>query len=174
MGRKTILAIVVFIVVVIFVVLFLIASAIGGGNKPNKPNTPPTQVLQTVPNLVKDPLVYDGLNVKFEGNVSDWVTKRVFTVSSQAPSAFGGTGASIIVISNSDFNLPKDSTSTVLGLGDTSKVLVTGRVTIMNKDQLSQAMGIDLNGDDIKLDDNSLVQNWTRGSVLLLSTITKE
>ncbi len=174
MGRKTIIAIVGFIIFVVFVVLFLIINATKNPKSPNKPPTKPTQVFQTIPGIVTDPLVYDELDVSFEGNVSDWVTKRVFTVAQQSNSLLGSNGAAIIVISNSNFSLPKDSTSTVLGLGDTSKVLVKGRVTIMDRKQLSQAIGYDLDGNDIKLDDNSLVLNWTRGTVILLDSVTKE
>lgn len=174
MGRRTIIGIVLVVLLVIFAILY-ISISIANNNKGNKkPITHPTQIFQSISGIVRDPLVYDGLNVQVEGNVNDWVTKKVFTLSENPTGILGNGGASIPVIASKDFGLPKNSTQSILGLGDTSKVLVKGRVTIMDRNQLGEAIGFNLDGEDVKLENNSGISTWTRGSVILLSSVTKE
>lgn len=176
MSRRMIFGITMFVVIAIIAV-FLVSITINRGGKSasgRKPVTTTAQVKQSVGAIVANPIVYDGQNVQFDGNLSDWATKRVYTVSDTQTSILGNSGASIIIIADHDYKLTTDPTSTAVGLGDTGKVFVKGRVTIMDRNQLSAAIGYDLDGPEIALDNNGLVKGWNKGTVIILQSITKE
>jgi len=71
------------------------------------------------------------------------------------------------------FNLPKTTTDKNLGLGETVNVQIKGRVVLLDRAQLGNALGYDLDGEDAKLIKNSLVSTWERGNVLLLESVEK-
>ena len=68
--------------------------------------------------------------------------------------------------------MPKDTTGKEVGLGETVNVKVKGRVRIVSREELSLFLGLDVDGDDIKLDDNNIA-NWREGSILLADTVEK-
>ena len=175
MGQRSIvIAVILVIVALILGVVFVIRGIFFSPNV--QKSTAPVSVATTVSvaNALKDPIVYDGLTVDVNSSVSDWVTKRVFTLrDGNAGGLFGvsNTGQ-LIVIADKNFSLNKKTNDPNLGLGETVKVHVKGRIRIMNKLELSQAMGIDLDKGDIKLDDNNL-SSWKEGSVLILESVEK-
>lgn len=179
MGKREILITVgVILFIVVFVVLFILSRITPNTNtnrntRNTTANTTPGVAIKkeiiSVNNIVTDPLVYDGLDVEVESKVADWVTKRVFTVGSSGGFLSGG-GKRLIVVGRNNFKLPKDTTGTELGLGETVNVHLKGRVRIMNKEELGILMGVDLEGTDIKLDDGN-TDNWREGSVLILQSV---
>lgn len=183
MGKREILITIgVILFIVVFVVLFILSRITPNTNMNANRNTRNTTANVTpgaevkkeiisVNNIVTDPLVYDGLDVEVESKVVDWVTKRVFTVGSSGGFLSSG-GKRLIVVGRDNFKLPKDTTGTELGLGETVNVHLKGRVRIMNKEELGTLMGIDLEGTDIKLDDGN-TDSWSEGSVLILQSVER-
>ncbi len=181
--REIIITIGVILFIVVFVVLFILSRITPNTNtNRNTRNTTNTTAKLTpgvevkkeiisVNDIVTDPLVYDGLEVEVESRVVDWVTKRVFTVGSSGGFLSSG-GKRLIVVGRDNFKLPKDTTGTELGLGETVSVHLKGRVRIMNKEELGTLMGVDLEGTDIKLDDGN-TDSWREGSVLILQSVEK-
>jgi len=51
-----------------------------------------------VASIVNDPLAYDGLTVEIDSQISDWVTKKSFTLGSSG-GIFGGGGQQLLVVS---------------------------------------------------------------------------
>lgn len=177
--REIIITIGVILFIVVFVVLFILSritpnTTTNRNTRNTTANTTPGAVAKkeiiSVTNIVTDPLVYDGLDVEVESRVTDWVTKRVFTVGTSGGFLSGGGGKRLIVVGRDNFKLPIDTTGTELGLGETVNVHLKGRVRIMNKEELGILMGVDLEGTDIKLDDGN-TDNWREGSVLILQSV---
>jgi len=177
MGRRSlIISIGVIIFAVIFIVLFLLSRLTAPSDKNKKlQNAKEAQaaVKTTIStnDIISDPLVYDGLIVDVETQIIDWVTKRVFAVNAGTGGLLRQTGQ-LLVISKTPFMLPKDIKDGSIGLGETVNVRLTGRVRIMDRVELERALGLPLDGEDIKLDDNSL-HRWKEGSVLLLHSIER-
>ncbi len=121
--------------------------------------------------VISDPLVYDGLTVEIESLITDWITKRSFTLSASEQGILGARGQ-LLIVSKSTFKLPRETTGKEVGLGETVNVHLKGRVRIMDRVELGRAMGLDLDGSDIRLDDNNIA-NWREGSVLLLTSVEK-
>lgn len=177
MGQKSILiSIVIIIFAVIFVVLFILSRA--SSSKNNAQNAAKardakvvTKTIVSAPDIINDPLVYDGLTVEVESQITDWVTKRSFTLSASEQGLLGRQGQ-LLVVSKSAFKLPKKTTGKEVGLGETVNVRVKGKARIMDRVELGRALGLNLDGEDIKLDDNNISQ-WREGSVLLLDSVEK-
>lgn len=178
MGWKyLVVSIVIVILSATFVAFFVFSRAQFATNnqKSEKTRNAAIVIKNTVSaaNIIKDPLVYDGLTVEVESQITNWVTKRSFTVSTGGGGGLlGGGGGTLLVIRDTQFTLPQDAPKNGIGLGETVNVRMKGRVQIMNKAELGRALGFDLDGEDIKLDDNNL-SNWKRGSVFLLDAINK-
>ncbi len=184
MGKREILITVgVILFIVVFVILFVLSRITPstttnrntGNNTTNTTSAKTTPAVKkeiiSVTNIVTDPLVYDGLDVEVQSKVVDWVTKRVFTVGSSGGFLSNG-GKRLIVVGRDNFKLPKDTTGTELGLGETVNVHLKGRVRIMDKEELGTLMGVDLEGTDIKLDDGN-TDSWREGSVLILQSVER-
>lgn len=176
MGQKSILiSIAVIIFVVIFAVVFILSRATSTGRKDQKADTAQkseaTRVLVSAPDVINDPLVYDGLTVEVEAPITDWVTKRSFTVNASGRGLLGVPGQ-LLVVSKTPFKLPKDTKDTEVGLGETVQVHLKGRVRIVSRAELTRVLGLDVDGEDIKLDDNN-IDNWKEGSILLLTSVEK-
>ncbi|GEM_PF-3279517 len=172
MGQKSILLTIgVIIFAVLFVVLLILSRLESPTNKKTaqKAVVTPKNTINTV-DIINDPLVYDGLTVEVDSKISDWITKRSFTVST-GKGLLGGSGQ-LLVISKSSFTLPQNAPKNGIGLGETVNVHLKGRVRIMDRVELGRALGLDLDGKDIKLDDNS-IDSWKEGSVLLLTSVEK-
>lgn len=165
-------------IAVILAVIFLIkgiSSIAGKNSQSQKTNTkivPVTSLTVDPVNINKDPLVYDGLTVDINSTVSDWVTKKIFALNAGTNTFFGGSAGQLIVISSKEFPLHRKSDEKGLGLGETVNVHVRGRVRIVSRAELSRITGIDLDGKDIQLDDNS-ISGWTEGPVIILDSVEK-
>ena len=174
MGQKSILiSIVVIIFAVIFAVLFILSRATIP-TRTQKAQAEAQAAPKTAVNaidIIEDPIVYDGLTVEIDSRITDWVTKRVFTVNAGSGGLLGKQGQ-LLVINKDTFTLPKYAPKGGIGLGEIVNVKLKGRVRIMSRIELEQAMGIDLDAGDIKLDDNN-IDNWDEGSVLLLTSVEK-
>lgn len=174
MGQK---AIIISIVVTIFAVIFAMLFILSRATTPTRTQKAQAQA-QIAPkttvsanDVISDPLVYDGLTVEIDTRITDWVTKKSFTVAAGGGGLLGGQGQ-LLIISKNTFVLPKDTPKGGIGLGETVNVKLKGRVRIMDRVELERAMGIDLDGEDIKLDDNN-IDNWDEASVLLLHSVEK-
>ena len=174
MGQKSIIiSIAVIIFAVIFAVLFILSRATTPTTT-QKAQAEAAAAPKTTVNaieVISDPLVYDGLTVEIDSRITDWVTKRTFTVDAGSGGLLGRQGQ-LLVINKSVFTLPQYAPKGGIGLGETVNVKLKGRVRIMDRVELERATGIDLDGEDIKLDDNN-IDNWDEGSVLLLSSVEK-
>lgn len=171
MGQKSILiSIAIIFFALIFMVVFVL-NQIQPKTNTKKVEIPVGKTIKAV-DVVKDPLVYDELTIEIESQITDWVTKRSFTVVAVPSSTFGGPGKELLVIAKVPFPLPKDVTGNSVGIGETVNVRMKGKVRIMNRIELGRVLGLDLDGTDIKLDDNNISQ-WNEGSVLLVDTVEK-
>lgn len=176
MGQKSIIiSIAVIIFAVIFVVLFILSRAVPATNtrKAEKARNAAVTVKNTVSaiDIVNDPLVYDGLTVEVESQITDWVTKRSFTVNASGGGLLGFPGQ-LLVIRKTPFTLPQNAPENGIGLGETVNVHMKGRVRIVSREELTRVLGLDVDGEDIKLDDNNIAR-WREGSVLLLETVER-
>ncbi len=177
MGQKSILiSVVVIIFAVIFAVLFILSRVSQPAKNDQKAESAKgkqtaAKTIVNATDVINDPLVYDGLTVEVESQITDWVTKRAFTINASAQGLLGTQGQ-LLVVSKTPFKLPKGVLDEEVGLGEIVQVHLKGRVRIMDRVELSEALGLPLDGEDIKLDDNNIA-NWDEGSVLLLTSVEK-
>jgi|SRR3989344_3848261 len=163
------------IIAVIFVILLTIQGLQPVVNNTNtQKKEAEAKKTVNVTDVIHDPLVYDGLTVEVEAVINDWVTKKAFTLSVPSTGGlFGGRRQEqLLVIAKEPFPLPNATKGKEIGLGELVSVHVKGRVRIMSRTELGQELDIDLDGTDIKLDDNN-INKWTEGSVLLVETVEK-
>lgn len=172
MGQRTVIATIALIIFVIIFVALLVLSRIQPRNDTKRAETAPVVVKQTVDatDVIDDPLVYDGLRVTVEAPISDWVTKKSFTLSTGG--GLLNANKQLLVVRKQPFKLPKDTAEKEVGLGETVNVRIKGRVRIVNRQELGIFLGLDIEGEDIKLDDNNIA-NWREGSILLADTVEK-
>ncbi len=172
MGQRTVLATIALIIFAVIFVALLVLSRIQPKTDTKKADAAPIVVKNTVSvaDAVDDPLVYDGLTIEIEAPITDWVTKKSFTLGSG-----GGilvAGKQLLVIRSKQFKMPKDTTGKEVGLGETVNVKVKGRARIVSREELGIFLDLDIEGEDIKLDDNNIA-NWREGSILLADTVEK-
>ncbi|MBI4098345.1 MAG: hypothetical protein HY426_04900 [Candidatus Levybacteria bacterium] len=172
MGQRTVLATIALIIFVIIFVALFVLSRIQPRTDTKKADAAPAVVKQTVDaaDVIDDPLVYDGLRVTVEAPISDWVTKKSFTLSTGG--GILNANKQLLVVRKQAFKLPKDSAEKEVGLGETVSVRIKGRVRIVSREELSIFLGLDVEGEDIKLDDNNIA-NWAEGSILLADSVEK-
>ena len=173
MGQKSIIiSIAVIIFAVIFAVLFILSRTQTATNtrKTQKADVAVKTTVNAI-DIINDPLVYDGLTVEVDSQITDWVTKKSFTVNASAQGLLGIQGQ-LLVISKTPFTLPQNAPENGIGLGETVNVHLKGRVRIVSREELTRVLGLDVDGEDIKLDDNN-IDNWKEGSVLLLDSVEK-
>lgn len=120
--------------------------------------------------VVDEPLVFDGLSIEIEGTITRWINKRTFYVSSGG-GVFEGS-SSLLVISSSDYPLPKDAGSNQPGLGEEAKVHIVGKARIIDKEKLTELTTIDLNSDKKEISDTGLA-SWDRGIVIVADKVEK-
>lgn len=183
MENKTRIVVTVLVAIAVFLALLFLVRGIASivnknSNQPQKTASKvvvPTKLTVAAGSIVKDPLVYNDLKVEVNTSISDWVTKRVFAVNAAGSTSllFGGATGQLIVIAPKDFPLNTSSNQTGLGLGQTGNVHLKGKVRIVDKAEFEKLSGINLEGPDIKLDDNRVVSNWERGPVLILDSVEK-
>jgi hypothetical protein len=169
MSQRTIFIIVSIVVIfIVFIVLLLLRGTQRRSSEPQQLE----EVVETVEvnNILDDPLAFDNLNVKVEAGITDWITKRAFTVAASG-GALGSAGE-LLVIRKEPFSLPENTAGTGVGLGEEITVRIEGRVRILDREQLERELGLDLDGEDIQLDDND-ISNWSRGSVLLADRVER-
>ena len=180
-SKTRIVVIALVILATVLAVIFLIRGIISlVSRKPSEPKTSnstltaakPTPITVNPASVNKDPLIYDGLSVEISSRVSDWITKKIFAVSAGTSSFFGGSSGQLIIISEDTFPLHKTTLEKGLGLGELVNVKIKGRVRIVDRDELERITGIDLDGKDIKLDDNP-ISKWKEGPVVLLDSVEK-
>lgn len=92
-----------------------------------------------VAEIVKEPLVYDGLTVTLEGRSVDWLTKKSFTLNEPDVKKT----AKILVIAPRDLPNPEDVDDKELALGDNTLVRVTGQVRILSEEDIERRLGVD-------------------------------
>jgi len=165
-------SLVIVVILAFFIVLIGWAFlSLGGSSKPNV-TSGTTKTLIDVADILGDPIVYNGLNVEVESQVSEWVTKKSFKVSTPG-GAFGGGGQPLFVIGKNQFSIPADSSSSEFGIGEKVRVHLKGRVAIINKDQLQKYLGENFDSDIFKAFDGNHLDGWTLGPVLLLDSVRK-
>lgn len=180
MGSKTILGIIIFAVIAVIIAIFLVAR---GFQSPKTPKQTTSKVeeaiiqkrLVSITDINNDPLVYESLSIETEAEINDWVTKRAFTLSVRIGGGMlgGGRTEQLLVVSKNDFKLLPEISPKELGLGETVNVNVKGRVRFVDRETLEEILGISLDNELIKRDDNS-ISKWDKGSVLLLESVVKK
>ena len=166
------------VVIILAFVIVLIGGAflsLGGSSKSSvtSGNNPvATKTLIEVNDILGDPIVYNELTVEVESQVSDWVTKKSFKVSTPG-GAFEGSGPPLLVIGKNQFSIPADSNSSEFGIGEKVRLHMKGKVVIITKDQLQNYLGENLDSDIFKALDGSHLNTWTLGPVLLLDSVKK-
>ncbi len=168
MEKRTIIILAVIGIIVVFV-LTLIVGAI------RKPSTNPVdkvanKALIRVEDVVAEPLVFDGLDIEVEANVSTWVNKKSFFVG-VGGGPFGGS-TDLLVIYKENFPLPKDAATHELGLGEKLRVHVIGRARIVNREKLEELLGIDLDSEEAPIT-NLGFSNWGEQIVILATNVDK-
>ena len=172
MGQRSLLIAIGLIIFSVILVAFFVASRLQPGSKAEDTalNTQSaSRNLVPVAEIVKSPLVYAGYNLEVDSQVSDWVTNKSFTFTAGG-STFGGPGKQLLVIAKQPFQLPQDPNDGKVGLGEITKVTVRGKIQILNREQLQLALGIDLDGAEIALDNNN-INKWSEGPVLFANTV---
>jgi hypothetical protein len=175
MNSKALIAIILLVSITIFIAIFISVGS-SGKKSPTPVNKPVIAVapkpLVAINDIVGTPIVYNGLNVESESQITGWVTKKSFMVTAGATGFFGGGGKSLLVIARDDFTLPQVTSVDKLGLGEKASIHMKGRVVIVNITQLQDYLGEDFKSDEFKLDPYRL-SSWTFGPVLLLDSVAK-
>ena len=172
MGQKSIFLAIGLIIFAVILVAFFVASRLQSGSKTeNKTQNTQSVSRNLVPvaEIVNSPLVYEGYNLEVDSEISDWVTNKSFTFVTGG-STFGGAGKQLLVIAKQPFQLPQDPDDAKVGLGEKAKVTVRGKVQILNREELQLALGVDLDGAEIALDNNN-INKWGMGPVLFADTV---
>jgi len=178
MGQKTtFLAIGLIVFTVILVVLFAVTRIIGGSPREKKQETTTettTEISQNivpVNDIIANPTVYDGYNVEITSRISDWTTNKSFYFAAQNSGLMGSkTRGILLAVASQPFQLPQASNDDSLGLGELSNVTATGKVEILNKEQLQGLLGENLEDPSVTLR-NDVIANWKLGPVLIMDTI---
>lgn len=183
MDKRALIVFGIIFIVVVFAALFILSLSRSAQNRREDVTREVVEGgRETIPALdvVGDPLVYDGLTIEVEAPISDWVTKKAFTVSTGQRSGIlrGGNLSELLIITKGPISLPKDADGKELGLGELVNVRITGRSRIMSKIELARELGIrveedDFDESDIRLDDNKRIINWKEGSVVIAERIEK-
>lgn len=172
MGQKSVLlAIILIVLAVVLAIVFVISRVRGGGDSTPVPTPLETRRLIDVNSVVFNPLVFSGQTVEIESNVSDWITNRSFTIA-QPRSALGSRNPELLLISQNQFKLPENAGDTELGLGELGRVKIRGRVEILNRTQLEDRLGVDIDSPEFALDDNT-IEEWELGPVVLVNFVEK-
>ena len=178
MSRRALIIFGIIIFVVIFAALFILSLSRSAQNRRQeavKEIVGKENVV--VLDVVQDPLVYDGLTIQVEAPITDWVTKKSFTLftGQRAGLLAGGEQSQLLVITRNPLPLPIDAEGSEVGLGETINVRIIGRVRIMDRAELGRALGIDFDAEksDIELDDNEAIVEWEEGSVIIAESVEK-
>lgn len=178
MGSKIRIALAIFIVLfVILIILVLVKGAQGlaGSRIATKNSKTPVVVVKKTVNagdIASDPVVYEGYAVEVNAQIIDWVTNKSFTLNAGG-GGFAAEPKQLLVIAKGPFPLTSSTSGNQLGLGETVNVDLKGRVAILDRKQLQEELGINLDGDQIALDDNNINQ-WKLGPVIILDSVTKQ
>ncbi|KKR77063.1 MAG: hypothetical protein UU21_C0001G0117 [Candidatus Levybacteria bacterium GW2011_GWA2_40_8] len=181
MNRRTLIVFGIVFIVVVFIALFILSLSRSAQNRRQEVSREIVgkEIIPAI-DVVEDPLVYDGLTIEVEAPITDWITKRSFTVSTgqRAGLLAGGEQSELLIITKNPVPLAKDTKDKELGLGETVNVRIKGKARIVNRVELGRALGLDLGesqgeGTDINLDDNEKIINWKEGSVILAESIEK-
>jgi len=187
MGQKSIiLAIALIIFAVILGIVFMI-SRIRTDSTDNTDTTTKTPIAEKdttirVTDVVNDPNVYSEITIEVEGPVTDWLNKKAFIVSntSERGGIFNNTRRTdLIVISDKNFKLPKDTKGAELGLGETSNVLLEGKVKIVTAEELARILGLSYDEEEGAINDSNMllddfpIEDFRRGSIILLESVEK-
>lgn len=185
MGQKTVIIGIIAVIIAGILGLVFLISGIGPDDSANPATSAKTVVdkeLISVSDIVSDPLVYDGLTVKVESTVTDWIDKRSFIFNSRSGNGglFGSNKvSSLLIIQKEPFRLSKNVAENELGLGELETVQVVGRVRIMTKAELEKELGRNFDDtkeniydDRIEYDDN-LIYNWKKRPVILVHRVEK-
>lgn len=173
MDRKSILILSIIALIVVFVFVVLVSAI---QHKPaNKTaaqavNPITTQTTIAVQDVVNAPLAFDGLTIEIEGTITRWINKKTFYVSSE-----GGvfdSGSRLLIISTTDFPLPKDAADKQVGLGEKVKVHVAGKARIVDREILGELTTIDLKSGKKEIIDTGLT-TWRSGIVLVVDKVEK-
>lgn len=183
MDKRALIVFGIIFIVVVFAALFILSLSRSAQNRREDVTREVVEGgRETIPALdvVEDPLVYDGLTIEVEAPITDWVTKKSFTVSTGQRSGIlaGGDLSELLIITKGPIPLPKDAREGQVGIGELVNVRVIGRARIMDRKELGRALGIDLGEDsgdesDISLDDNERIINWEEGSVVIAERVEK-
>lgn len=179
MGPKVIFGIIVIVIIAVTLFIFTLLKGVRDSAPAGKPQNAVAEAIDTekniaVEDIVNDPIVYDGLTVEVESEITDWNTKKSFSLfkNTQGGVFNSDRGARLIVIHKSNFKLPADTKDSEVGLGETLAVHIRGKVVILSKVELERALDIDLDSPEFKLDDSAL-EDWELGPVLLSESVEK-
>lgn len=144
------------IALIAIVIIFVIGAAVwlffGGplsAVAPQQVEGQPAERVVMVEDIIEDPIVFEGLNVEVTNQVSDWISKNAFKLG-RPGGLFGAPAQGLLVIREEDFKLPKNSSENEIALGEEgSRVLVRGTVRIMSREQVQEALEVDLEKTDI-------------------------
>lgn len=176
MGQKSLfLAVGLIVFAVVLTILFIVSRVVGSPSKntTKTETTNSTTIENVVPvnKIINDPAVYDGYSLAVNSQVSGWSTSKSFYFIAQSSGILNnGTKGVLLVIAKDPFQLPQDSDDDRLGLGENATVVAKGTVVVLNREQLQDALGVDIEDPVITLN-NSIIDNWTLGPVLILSSV---
>ena len=173
MGQKTVIAAIILIIfAVVLAVIFVVSRLVGGGT-PDRAREEIVETTTPAANIIKDPFVYDNLELEVESEVTDWVTKNSFTVAAGGGGTFGGGRRSLYVIFDAPFVLPHQTTGdNELGLGELVRVNIKGQARILNREEVERSLGISLDDEKLALDD-SRISGWDFGILFLAESVEK-
>lgn len=179
MGQRSIvLAIALIIFTVILAVILVIGRIRTGNSDAPKPEEEVAQVevRDTVPvrDIITDPMVYNGVNLEVDSEITGWATNRAFYFSTVIGAGFGGGNRkNLLVVAKNPFTLPQDPNDGKIGLGETVEATAKGKIEIMNEEQLEETLGVDFDDPNNALYD-AFLRNWELGPVLVLSEVNQQ
>lgn len=115
-----------------------------------------------------NPLTFENATVETEGDISDWLTSKSFSLGG------GGSfsnGNPIIVINKNTFPSPSSASDGQLALGQNVKVHIKGKVVVLNREQLGKELGIDMDSQKTQLEPT--LYGWQLGVVILSESVQK-
>lgn len=176
MSTRSIFIIIFIIVVAVIGTLFLLTRGIRSNVKVDEKAN--VEVIEDnsvkLGSAVDDPIVFNRAPIEIQSHISDWVTERSFILSESNQGGFfgGGRTRELLVISDKAFDLPQHASGKELARGDEVNVKITGTLHILDRDELSEKLGLDLDGEEIKLDDGN-IEEWKLGPVFYVESVEK-
>jgi hypothetical protein len=177
MGSRSIILAVALIIFTVILAIALVVGRFRTGKSVEKKveetvtQEAPRDTVEVV-DIINDPMVYNGVNLEIDSEITGWATNRAFYFSATFGGGFGGgQKRSLLVVAKEPFTLPQDPNDDKVGLGETTKVKSKGKIEVMNEEQLEKTLGVYFYDKNNSLYENILINfNIHNYTITLLLT----